>query len=212
MNRLYFDEDSMDEDLVSALRARGVDVITAFEKGMIGRVDDEHLDFATLQALAAASALYSYGRKTKNTEVQEIANTTESRLRKLRDTELASRATSIHTQAAAHAADLADYGVTATMITDLQAKIADYSAAIGDRESGVADRVGATAALSDLFDQTDDVLTEDLDRLMELVRESQTDFYNKYFAARVIKDIGFRHKPTPPPPTPPPGPPPTSTP
>ena len=29
---------------------------------------------------------------------------------------------------------------------------------------------------------------------MELLRSSDTEFYNKYFAARVIKDMGVRHK------------------
>lgn len=44
---LYMDEDSMDHALVSALRARSVDVLTAQEAGMIGRNDDDHLIFAT---------------------------------------------------------------------------------------------------------------------------------------------------------------------
>ena len=43
---LYCDEDSMDKDLVRALRARGVDVATALEEGMIERDDADHLDFA----------------------------------------------------------------------------------------------------------------------------------------------------------------------
>ena len=47
--RLYMDEDSMDHELVQALRARGVDVITALDAGMIERDDAEHLDFAAGQ-------------------------------------------------------------------------------------------------------------------------------------------------------------------
>ena len=47
MFQLYIDEDSGDRNLVQALRARGVDVITAQEVGMIERTDDEHLQFAT---------------------------------------------------------------------------------------------------------------------------------------------------------------------
>jgi predicted nuclease of predicted toxin-antitoxin system len=47
--RLYFDEDSMHRGLVRALRARGVDVITALDVGMIEREDTEHLDYATGQ-------------------------------------------------------------------------------------------------------------------------------------------------------------------
>ncbi len=58
MFRLYIDEDSGDRDLVQALRARGVDVITAQEAGMIERSDDEHLQFAS----SRNRVLYSFNR------------------------------------------------------------------------------------------------------------------------------------------------------
>ncbi len=45
--RLYFDEDAMDRNLVQALRARGVEVVTALEAGLIERPDDDHLAYAT---------------------------------------------------------------------------------------------------------------------------------------------------------------------
>ena len=54
--RWYLDEDSMDKALVQALRARGVDVMTALEAGMTERDDQEHLDFATAQG----RVLYSF--------------------------------------------------------------------------------------------------------------------------------------------------------
>jgi hypothetical protein len=41
------DEDTMDQNLVAALRARNVDVVTALEGEMIERDDAEHLDYAT---------------------------------------------------------------------------------------------------------------------------------------------------------------------
>jgi predicted nuclease of predicted toxin-antitoxin system len=47
--RLYIDEDSMSRGLVRALRARGVDVVTALDAGMIQREDEEHLDYAIEQ-------------------------------------------------------------------------------------------------------------------------------------------------------------------
>ncbi|MBU4224528.1 MAG: DUF5615 family PIN-like protein [Chloroflexi bacterium] len=58
MIRLYIDEDSMDRDLVYALRARGVDVTTAYDEGMSDRDDQEHLDYATGQE----RVLYSFNR------------------------------------------------------------------------------------------------------------------------------------------------------
>lgn len=56
MIRLYFDEDTMDADLVHALRIRGVDVTTALEQKMIRRDDIEHLELAAAQG----RALYSF--------------------------------------------------------------------------------------------------------------------------------------------------------
>jgi uncharacterized protein DUF5615 len=47
--RLYFDEDSLTHGLVVALRARGMDVATALEAGMLERSDEEHLAYATAE-------------------------------------------------------------------------------------------------------------------------------------------------------------------
>ncbi len=56
--RLYIDEDAMDKDLVQALRARGVDVMTALDAGMIER-SDEVKDRVGLPGKALLSALLS---------------------------------------------------------------------------------------------------------------------------------------------------------
>jgi Domain of unknown function (DUF5615) len=55
---LYLDEDSMDRELVTALRARGMDVLTATEADMIERADSEHLAYATSQQ----RVLFSFNR------------------------------------------------------------------------------------------------------------------------------------------------------
>jgi hypothetical protein len=47
--RLYLDEDSIRHGLVQALRARGVDVLTALEAGMGERLDDENLEYAAAE-------------------------------------------------------------------------------------------------------------------------------------------------------------------
>ena len=58
MLRLYGDEDSMDQDWVRALRARGMDVTTALEENMVSREDERHLDCATQQG----RVLFSFNR------------------------------------------------------------------------------------------------------------------------------------------------------
>jgi hypothetical protein len=54
--RHYLDEDAMDQVLLKALRARGIDVRTAFEDGMVGRTDSDQLRWATSQG----RVLYSF--------------------------------------------------------------------------------------------------------------------------------------------------------
>lgn len=44
--RLYFDEDAMDDDLVQALRLRGVDVETVLEAKLAGHSDEGQLTYA----------------------------------------------------------------------------------------------------------------------------------------------------------------------
>lgn len=53
--RLYFDEDTMRRSLVFAVRSRNVDVVTAFEAGMIDRPDEDHLAFASTGERALVS-------------------------------------------------------------------------------------------------------------------------------------------------------------
>jgi hypothetical protein len=53
---IYVDEDAMDSDLVTALRSRGVAVITALDAGLIRKSDEEQLAFAT----ASDCVLYTF--------------------------------------------------------------------------------------------------------------------------------------------------------
>ena len=54
--RLYLDEDAMQHGLVTALRARRIDILTASDAGMINQSDEDHLRWATRQQ----RALYSF--------------------------------------------------------------------------------------------------------------------------------------------------------
>jgi hypothetical protein len=54
--RLYLDEDSMDRDLVRALKARAIDVLSALEAGMVERPDVQHLEYAASEE----RVLYSF--------------------------------------------------------------------------------------------------------------------------------------------------------
>jgi hypothetical protein len=87
------------------------------------------------------------------------------------------------------------------MIADLKAKVQAYRNALG---SGVAERMGARTTMEDLFAKVDGIGEEEIDPALELIRACKTQFYNEYFALRLIKDTEIRHweeaskpKPTP---------------
>ncbi len=99
-------------------------------------------------------------------------------------------------EATAQLAGLADYFIRQATLDDLDAKIKAFAQALENREGGVAERSGAKTALSDLFNKADSVL-EKLDAMMQLLRGKAPQFLNEYFASRVIKDVGIRHRPEP---------------
>lgn len=152
-------------------------------------------DALVAELIPACSALYIFGRKQNNAEIKERADVTETKLRRMRDTELAAFGMAIADLAAANIRGLAAFGFTDEKLNSLRAKAQAYSTAIGVKESSIADRKGARGAMNDLFDKADDILNEELDRFMEMLRPTETELYNKYFAARVVKDTGVRHRP-----------------
>lgn len=170
-----------------------------------GREKSEALSGKTSNKLQAEDALVrvlmeigrpmvAYANTVNNNQLLDIVSVSESRYRLMRDTELVSKAKSILQQATQYLSSLAGYGIVQEKLDDLQAKTDAFDAALGKRESSVAERVGATAALTALFEQTDDVLAKEMDNIVEAIRSTQTQFYNEYFAARVVKELGIRHE------------------
>lgn len=136
-----------------------------------------------------AGVLYVYAVQQKNEELKTIVKVTESQLKRMRDNELLARAHTIYERAQTLQAELADYGIGEARLNDVSSQIGDYGAALGKRETVSAEKTAARQALSDAFEQTDNVLYEMLDPLMETYRTGERDFYNAYQSARVIKDL-----------------------
>jgi hypothetical protein len=145
--------------------------------------------------LPVASAVAIHGQKTNDAELKAKAKVTESGLRLMRDTELAAKGEDIAKLAESILVNLAPSNITAESLATLRAKAQAYRAALGARESGVASRMGARTSMEDLFAKADEILNEEIDPAMELIRATKTQFYNQYFTLRVVKDTGIRHKP-----------------
>lgn len=180
------------EEMLAAITAK------ENERGnkMAGKIDsrDKTEDELVGAIMQTASGLFAYARRAGLVDMKEQTKLTESALRKLRSAELLAKAGVVRTLAHDNLAALADYGITAAVLANLDAKIAAFKAAVENLGSSVAGRIGANTTLKNLFEQTDDLLKEECDKYIEVIKSTETQFYNEYFAARVIKDLGVRHK------------------
>ncbi|KAF0138811.1 MAG: hypothetical protein FD122_3693 [Stygiobacter sp.] len=146
------------------------------------------------EVLPVKSALYAYAVKTKNEELKVLTVESESALKRMRDPEFLRKAELIKAEAQKHLADLAPYKISEATLAELQEKIEAFGAALGGKDTGFANKSALRKALTEKFDAADGILTEQMDTLIELIRKNNTLFYNQYFAARVIKDLGMGKK------------------
>ena len=141
------------------------------------------------EAVTIAAALKALGSVTNDKELLEAGSETKSSLYGTRDTDLLTKTQLIHDFANTNAVALADYGITPAMITSLQTRITEFNSALGTREESMALRVAAGAEVEGFFKDADNILTNQMDTIMEVFRESDTQFYNEYKNARVIRDL-----------------------
>ena len=144
----------------------------------------------TDKALFMENRLQSYANVTNNPELLESIQYSASDLKKARDTDVVGICNTILTKANANAAALVTYGVTAVMITDLQAAITAYSTTLARPKAAKSQTKTATENLVKLFKEADDLLTKRLDLDIELFKTSKPEFYSQYKTARIVTATG----------------------
>ncbi|QQS36223.1 MAG: hypothetical protein IPM56_18610 [Ignavibacteriales bacterium] len=145
--------------------------------------------------MVIASAISALGASTGNNFLKELGDVNKTKLVRMRDTQLAAYCTTMHTEANSNAAALAGYGITQVMIDEYEEKKDLFAGSSGVRESSAATKVAATQAVVDRFVDADTLLLEQMDKMMEFFRTSDTMFYDEYHAARRVIDLGVRHEP-----------------
>ncbi len=147
-------------------------------------------------ALVVAGALYAFGKKTNNVPLTEKANITISKLDGLRNAELAITLNSIKGLIVDNVQALIGYGLSQERLASFESKIDIYVAALKSKQSSDAQKTGANKILTNLFKEAS-VILDSIDKLAEGFREDNVQFYKGYKAARVFKNLGIRHRPTP---------------
>lgn len=138
--------------------------------------------------VSVAGLVYSYAAEKSDNVLREEMKVPASKLTRTKDANLAPLCQNIHDKAKQHLAALADYNLNQAKLTELQTAIDAFNAANPTTHAARSNRKTTNININDLFDQTDDILTNQLDKQIESLRETQPDFVNTYFSTRNIID------------------------
>lgn len=141
-----------------------------------------------------ASALHSIGSFEKNSGITAVTALKESTLKNYMEDMLVTKAKTLHTLAKENTEKLANYGIVEADITKLDELIKKFASIQTIPRSMVVDRKAAKLSLEDAVGQAKDMLTDQIDLQMEMLRKREPDFYNAFLAARKVVDTGIRHK------------------
>ena len=144
----------------------------------------------TEKTLFMINRLQSYANVVNNPELLESIKYSASDLKKSRDTDVIGICNTVVAKANANAAAIVTYGVTAAMITELQAAITAYSATLAKPKAAKSQTKTATENLTKLFKEADELLVKRLDLDIELFKTSKPEFYSQYKTARIIIPTG----------------------
>ena len=158
------------------------------------------------QILFLADQLSALAEVTKDADLAAKTELTPTALDKSTEDGLLETGQLISSLAKAHLAGLADYGITAQDITEMDSLGAQFKNTKTAPRVAIAGRSAHTASLPEEIKAQTVILTNRLDKLMTRFKQSQALFYSGYQSARVIVDRGGSNgkgtPPTPPAPKP----------
>ena len=141
-------------------------------------------------AIDNSRKLTAYATNNNNQVLLNETKYSESELKRCPDTELRDIAQGLYKRIQSNLTALAPYGVTAASQTAFQTAITNFITAIPKTRVGRAETKQNTIHLRKLFKIADDAL-EHIDTLIEIVRQTQPNFYNGYKSVRkVIRNSG----------------------
>lgn len=144
-------------------------------------------------SIKVSAGLYAYAKRSRNIELAEISNVHRSDLGKMRDTELVDGLEALRDLAYSYIRSLETFGVTAAKFDEFKNKITEYDIAVGRSQTGMVRRKGAGKSLTILFTEADDVLVT-LDKLVNGLNDEHPEFVRMYNDARLINNLGIRHR------------------
>jgi len=147
-------------------------------------------------------ALSVLGHTAGDNDLTALTSVSASALNKLDAEALSNRAASVLAAANAKRTDLATLQVTQANIDELSTALDTFNATKTSPRTHTAERTAQTQSLASLIRDTNGILKNQTDPLVNLFRRTNSDFVAGYRSARVIVDRAATRASTPPPTTP----------
>ncbi len=145
----------------------------------------------TIEMLAMLCALEAQSAGKKIAAKIDYSRT---ELVKMRDFNLQIVCKGIVTVATDEKERLEDFGIDTSEIEALKQEVDLFANSVPSVRQAIATRKVANERLKELFAQTDDLLKNQLDRLMLHYKQLQPEFYISYKSSRHVINYGVRHK------------------
>ncbi|MBC8031135.1 MAG: hypothetical protein H7Z16_13555 [Pyrinomonadaceae bacterium] len=147
----------------------------------------EDVLFLTCEALGVLA------HTSNDHDLLALVDVTPHALDKLGDEELSNRATNVLAKANAKKTELAALQVTQANIDELDQALQDFQAVKAKPRTAVVERAVQTGSLSTLVREANNILRDQIDRLVNLFRRTDPEFVSGYRSARVVVDRVASH-------------------
>jgi hypothetical protein len=172
---------------LKAFNAQIIALVSGQETARTGVAKDKHTSKNNLAevALQISKPIRAYALETRNDTLRDEVDYKLRDLTRLRDDQIAPRCQMIHERGVANLDAVKDYGVTDAKLTALQNAINSYSAIVPKPRAARAERSIQTAALKEIFLQSEEVLIV-MDDLIDNFAAENPAFVETYKNLREI--------------------------
>ncbi|HYQ58460.1 MAG TPA: hypothetical protein VEP89_14060 [Draconibacterium sp.] len=140
------------------------------------------------KAVTLSGILQAYAAVTGNVKLAGKITLVKSDIDRARETDVEALITPVIEEARKELANLADYGLTEDMIVETETSLDDFKVLIGQPRTVRNQAFAAMTLMEELFDAANDLVKNQLDKLMIRFKYTNTEFYSEYDRARTIVD------------------------
>lgn len=140
------------------------------------------------KAVTISGILQAYAELTGNVKLAGKVKLVASDVLRARETDVEALIAPVIAEARKELPNLADYGLIEDMIVELETSLDDFKVLIGQPRTIRNQAFAAMTLLEELFDACNDLVKNQLDKLMIRFKYTDTEFYSEYERARTIVD------------------------